>query len=186
MDSTNTRYGARLFWSDRDQAYVAASTEFDGVSALGKSMEEAAAELKAALDLTLETYVEEGWSLPSPPAMPEYSGQFRLRLPRSLHQWLATTAEVEGVSLNTLAVQLLAAARGATVATEAAIERFRAAEHSLRAAVAHSEFALQEARQEASFSYQWVDVGDVSASYEDLFTVQIGTDTSPTRLELVS
>lgn len=48
----------------------------------------------------------------APLTLPGYSGQFRLRLPRSLHGWLAARADLDGVSLNTLVVQLLAEARG--------------------------------------------------------------------------
>ncbi len=37
----------------------------------------------------------------------EYSGQFRLRLPKSLHKHLAERAKAEGVSLNQLCVHIL-------------------------------------------------------------------------------
>ncbi len=37
----------------------------------------------------------------------EYSGQFRLRLPKSLHKHLVERAKAEGVSLNQLCVHIL-------------------------------------------------------------------------------
>lgn len=42
----------------------------------------------------------------------EYSGQFRIRIPRTLHAWLAAEAKREGVSQNTLVTVLLENARG--------------------------------------------------------------------------
>lgn len=51
----------------------------------------------------------EGAKIPEPNKFRKYSGQFRARLPISLHAELARRAEVEGVSLNTLAIALLAA-----------------------------------------------------------------------------
>ena len=54
-----------------------------------------------------------GHEAPAPLSLPHHSGQFRLRIPRSAHSWLAARAESEGVSLNTLIVQILSEARGA-------------------------------------------------------------------------
>jgi hypothetical protein len=60
------------------------------------------------LGLAIETFAEEG--KPPPPATTRHaaSGQFQLRLPRSLHAQLSDRAEQEGVSLNTMVVTLLA------------------------------------------------------------------------------
>jgi predicted HicB family RNase H-like nuclease len=51
---------------------------------------------------------------PVPPPFPEldYSGQFRLRVPRGLHEALADEAERQGVSLNQLCATVLAGAVG--------------------------------------------------------------------------
>ena len=42
----------------------------------------------------------------------DYSGQFRARVPRTLHAWLTAEAKREGVSQNTLVITLLENARG--------------------------------------------------------------------------
>jgi predicted RNase H-like HicB family nuclease len=105
-------YGFSVRWSDEDAAYIAACPEFPGVSAFGDTPADALREIQVALELAVETYQEEGWALPAPQPLPQYSGQFRLRVPRSLHGRLADRAEVEGVSLNTLAVSYLAAGLG--------------------------------------------------------------------------
>jgi len=104
MDS----YSYSVTWSDEDECYVATSPEFPRLSAFGDTAQAALYELGTVLEAALEIYAEEGWSLPEPRKLHEYSGQFRLRLPKSLHAGLSEQAEREGVSLNTLAVQYLA------------------------------------------------------------------------------
>jgi predicted RNase H-like HicB family nuclease len=105
-------YGFAVRWSDEDAAYIAVCPEFPGLSAFGDTAADALREIQVALELAVETCQEEGWPLPAPQSVPRYSGQFRLRVPRSLHGQLADRAEVEGVSLNTLAVSYLAAGLG--------------------------------------------------------------------------
>jgi len=105
---TAPHYSFRVLWSDEDHAFVATCPEFDGVSALGDTAEQALAEAQIALRLMIKTYQHEHWNLPQPAALPTYSGQFRLRVPRSLHARLAESAADEGVSLNTYVLSLLA------------------------------------------------------------------------------
>jgi len=100
-------YSYRVFWSDEDNCYVAVCPEFAQLSGLGESAEKALSELKVAIALAVETLEKRGEPVPEPATQPDHSGQFRLRLPRSLHAALAGRAELEGVSLNTLAVALL-------------------------------------------------------------------------------
>ena len=51
---------------------------------------------------------EEGVSIPEPDSLEDYSGQFKLRLPRSLHRALAEHSQREGISMNQYCVYLLA------------------------------------------------------------------------------
>jgi antitoxin HicB len=101
-------YSTSIFWSDEDDCFVAVCPELPGLSGLGASREEAAAELSTVLELVMETFAEDGEPLPPAAVKPAASGQFRLRIPRSLHAQLTNRAELEGVSLNTLAVTFLA------------------------------------------------------------------------------
>lgn len=105
-------YSVRIFWSGEDGGYVASTPELD-VSAFGDTPEAALSELVTARALWLEELDASGHHAPAPLSLPRFSGQFRLRIPRSLHAWLAARAEVEGVSLNTLIVQFLSEAWGA-------------------------------------------------------------------------
>jgi predicted RNase H-like HicB family nuclease len=105
-------YSMRLAWSPEDGVYVASCPELGDLSAHGVTPTEAATELSMALELAIGTYGEEGWELPEPQTIRRYSGQFRVRLPESLHGWLVEAAEAEGASLNTFVVAKLSEARG--------------------------------------------------------------------------
>ena len=100
-------YSYRVVWSDKDECYIATCPEFPHLSAFGDTAPEALGELNVAMELAIDVYTEEGWKLPEPQKVHEYSGQFRLRLPKGLHRKLAIQAESEGVSLNTLSIQYL-------------------------------------------------------------------------------
>ncbi|HSG09518.1 MAG TPA: toxin-antitoxin system HicB family antitoxin [Longimicrobiales bacterium] len=113
-----SRYSADVRWSDEDEAYVAVCPELGGLSTLGDTRQAAVEELEAAAALAAETYEAEGWPLPEPAVHHSFSGQFRVRLPRSLHAWLVREAQREGVSLNTFVIARLAEARGANAAPE--------------------------------------------------------------------
>lgn len=130
---TSDHYSSRILWSDEDEAFVALSPELEGVSALGATAEEALTELRRARALWLEEVEGSGLQAPAPAALSRRSGQFRVRLPRSLHDWLADRAEHEGVSLNTLVVQLLSEARGGVLDPARRLIRLGGSEPGLEA-----------------------------------------------------
>lgn len=111
-------YSYTVRWSDEDEAFVALCPEFPGLSAFGDSAPEALEQIQVAVDLAVETHHAEGWPLPQVQAVSQYSGQFRLRVPRSLHAELAARAEAEGVSLNALVVSYIARGLGSASAAE--------------------------------------------------------------------
>lgn len=78
----------------------------------GATPDEAIANGKDALLSWLRTASEFGDSVPAPGEGPIRSGEFRARVPQSLHVKLAARAEQEGVSMNTLLVAILAEALG--------------------------------------------------------------------------
>ncbi len=94
------KYSFSVLWSDEDDAYVATVPEFPGLSAFGDTPEEAIREAKIALRGFIEVYEEDGCKLPQPMKVKKYSGQIRLRLPKSLHERLSREAKHNGVSLN--------------------------------------------------------------------------------------
>jgi len=116
------RYSMQLFWSEEDGEYVALIPEFPHLSALANTPEEAAREAQVAAGLFLEDMAEVGEEAPEPQTLSRFSGQMRVRMPRTLHQKLAGRARMEDVSLNTLIVSLLAEGIG-TVAESPLAER---------------------------------------------------------------
>jgi predicted HicB family RNase H-like nuclease len=108
----NPNYGFRIAWSDEDHAFVATCVELEGLSGLGDTPEQALSEANVAVELALEEYAAAGQSFPPERPLADHSGQFRLRLPKSLHAMLAMRAESEGVSLNALVQSCLAYSLG--------------------------------------------------------------------------
>jgi len=51
--------------------------------------------------------LEDGTPIPEPYKIEDYSGQFKLRMPKSLHRLLAQRSSEEGVSMNQYCVYLL-------------------------------------------------------------------------------
>ena len=55
-----------------------------------------------------EAALEEEIEIHEPDSLEDYSGQFKLRIPRSLHRALAEHSKREGISINQYCVYLLA------------------------------------------------------------------------------
>ena len=94
------KYSFNIVWSEEDEEYLATCSSFPGLSAFGKTEEQALHEAKIALELFIESYKERGIRLPKPPRNQTYSGQLSLRLSKSLHERAARMALNDGVSLN--------------------------------------------------------------------------------------
>ncbi len=95
--------------------YLVEFPDLPGCMADGETVESAIEEAEDALESWLATAREFGDSIPEPSISSRYSGQWRLRIPKSLHADLALRAKAEGVSLNMLAATLLAEGLGKKV-----------------------------------------------------------------------
>ena len=62
----------------------------------------------------LEAALDMGEKIDEPNYDEKYSGKFSLRIPKSLHRKLSESAAAEGVSLNQMAMYLIAEGLGAT------------------------------------------------------------------------
>jgi len=100
---------------EEGSGYMAFYPDLPGCVADGETVDEALAEAKLALKAWISTAEEFGDPIPKPSQANNFSGQTRLRLPRSLHAELSIKAQEEGVSLNTLAVTILARGLGKPV-----------------------------------------------------------------------
>ena len=83
---------------DKDEGgFVVSYPDLPGCITCGETVESAVAN---ALD------AKKAW-LDEPDSLEDYSGQFKLRIPRSLHRSLAEHSQREGISMNQYCVYLL-------------------------------------------------------------------------------
>ena len=101
-------YRVVVEWSEEDEAFVARVPALSGCAAHGRTPESATREAVVAARGILESMRVHGDNLPASDVGGAYSGQLRLRLPRSLHERLSRMAALDGVSLNQELVALLA------------------------------------------------------------------------------
>ena len=88
--------------------YLAEVPDLPGCIADGQTIEEALHDVESAIVSWIETAKEFNDPIPRPSVATNYSGQWRIRVPKHLHAALALQAKEEGVSLNMLAATLLA------------------------------------------------------------------------------
>jgi len=101
------KHAISIKWSDEDNSFVASIPGIKALSSFGATREEALSELHIAAEAYFEALEAAGKPLPLPEKVTPYSGQLRLRMPKSLHAALSNEAEDENISLNTYIVMLL-------------------------------------------------------------------------------
>lgn len=92
---------------DEEGGFVASFPELKGCVTCADSIEEAVRNAEEAKKEWLMAAMEEGYPIPETESMEAYSGQFKLRLPKSLHRQLVLQAKREGISMNQYCVYLL-------------------------------------------------------------------------------
>ena len=93
---------------DKDESgFVVSFPELPGCITCGETVESAVANALDAKKAWLEAAVEDGIEIHEPDSLEDYSGQFKLRIPRSLHRSLAEHSKKEGISMNQYCVYLL-------------------------------------------------------------------------------
>ena len=88
--------------------YAVCWPELPGCMTCGETVEEAVRNAADAKYAWLEAALEDGFVIPVPANLDDYSGQFKLRLPKSLHRDLSEQAKAEGISMNQYCLYLLA------------------------------------------------------------------------------
>ena len=85
---------------DKDEGgFVVSFPELPGCITCDENIESAIANAMDAKQAWLEAAVENGIEIHEPDDLEEYSGQFKLRIPRSLHRSLAEHSKREGISI---------------------------------------------------------------------------------------
>ena len=107
-------FQVRPLSAEEGGGYLIELPDLPGCMADGETIDEAIANGADALRSWIETAKEFGDPVPPPsrPSDETYSGRWNMRVPKSLHRRLVERAKAEGVSLNTLALALLAEGLG--------------------------------------------------------------------------
>lgn len=93
---------------DKDEGgYVVSYPDLPGCITCGETIESAIENAIDAKKVWLEAALEDGIEIQEPNSLEDYSGQFKLRIPRSLHRSLTEHSKKEGISMNQYCVYLL-------------------------------------------------------------------------------
>ena len=114
MSEIDYRFTIRPMTAEEGGGYLIEFPDLPGCMSDGETIEEALANGAEAKQDWIAAMREAGRPIPAPTteAADAYSGKWVLRTPKSLHRGLAERAREEGVSLNALAVAMLAQGLG--------------------------------------------------------------------------
>lgn len=103
----NLPYKMEIIPDKEEGGFVAMFPELPGCITVGETIEEIVHNILDAKRAWLEAKMEEGNEIPEPLGLEDYSGQFKLRIPKSLHKQLAERSRQEGISMNQYCLYLL-------------------------------------------------------------------------------
>ena len=101
-------YKLEIIPDTEESGYIASYPELPGCITCGETIASAVANAEDAKKEWLLAAIEENIEIAEPESADSYSGQFKLRLPKTLHKTLAEDSKKEGVSMNQYCVYLLA------------------------------------------------------------------------------
>ncbi|MGI6577837.1 MAG: toxin-antitoxin system HicB family antitoxin [Eubacteriales bacterium] len=87
--------------------YVATYPDLKGCITYADTAEKLIEMARDAKRAWLEAAIDSGYEIPEPSSDETYSGQFKLRIPKSLHRQLSEGAKREGISMNQYCLYLL-------------------------------------------------------------------------------
>ena len=100
-------YRMEIIEDKNEGGFVVSYPDLPGCITCGETIEAAVANAADAKKAWLEAAIEDGIIIQEPDNLEDYSGQFKLRMPRSLHRLLAEHSKREGISMNQYCVYLL-------------------------------------------------------------------------------
>jgi predicted RNase H-like HicB family nuclease len=100
-------YGMEIVEDVDEGGFVVSFPDLPGCLTCGATIEAAISNAADAKRAWLEAAVESGVEISEPDSLRNYSGQFKLRIPKSLHRSLAQHSKREGMSMNQYCLYLL-------------------------------------------------------------------------------
>jgi predicted RNase H-like HicB family nuclease len=106
-------YRIEILKCEEGEGYVLHCPELPGCITCAETLEHGFKMIEDAKKCWFTACLEDGMPIPEPADTETYSGQFKLRLPKSLHKTLAERSRQEGVSMNQYCVYLLSSGASA-------------------------------------------------------------------------
>lgn len=106
-DYLSMNYRMELVEDMDEGGYAVSFPDLPGCLTCGDTIESAIQNAYDAKREWLIAAMEEGVEIPEPDSLDNYSGQFKLRIPKSLHRSLMEHSKREGISMNQYCVYLL-------------------------------------------------------------------------------
>ena len=103
----NLNYKIEITRDIEEGGYVFSCPELKGCITCADTMEQGVETIEDAKKSWFAACLEDGIEIPEPIPANEFSGQFKLRMPKSLHKDLAERSKAEGVSMNQYCLYLL-------------------------------------------------------------------------------
>ena len=100
-------YRMEIVEDEEEGGFVVSYPDLPGCITCGETIESAVQNALDAKRIWIEAALEERIEIYEPDSLENYSGQFKLRIPRSLHRSLAEHSQKEGISMNQYCIYLL-------------------------------------------------------------------------------
>ena len=100
-------YRLEIVEDQEEGGFVVSYPDLPGCITCGDTIQDAMNNAKDAKKAWIEAALEEGIEINEPDSIEDYSGQFKLRTPKTLHRTLALNAKREGISMNQYCAYLL-------------------------------------------------------------------------------
>lgn len=101
-------YKLEIIPDSEESGFIASYPDLPGCITCGETIADAVANAEDAKKEWISAALEENVEIAEPETTDAYSGQFKLRLPKTLHKTLAEDSKKEGVSMNQYCLYLLA------------------------------------------------------------------------------
>ena len=100
-------YRIEIIPDAEEGGFTALCPELPGCFTCAETIEELFMNIEDAKREWIASELKDGADIPEPLNLMDYSGQFKIRIPKSLHKSLAENARREGISMNQYCVYLL-------------------------------------------------------------------------------
>ena len=100
-------YKIEVIKDEKEGGYALHCPELRGCITSADSIEKGFEMIEDAKKCWFQACIEDNIEIPLPGNITKYSGQFKLRMPKSLHKYLAEKSQQEGISMNQYCIYLL-------------------------------------------------------------------------------